>query len=102
MNQQALLRKARQLQEEMLSTQKEIEEATFTNVSGPVSVTMKGNKQVVKVVIDSDYKIDSIDDKELLEDSIVAATSNLINEINNYTEEKMSKYKAFLGGFGGF
>lgn len=102
MNQQALLRKARELQQEMLNTQKEIEEAEFTNVSGPVSITMKGTKQIVKVVIDKDYEITSSDDIELLEDSIVAASNNLIDEINKYTEEKMAKYKSFLGGFGGF
>ena len=99
MNQQAMLRKARQLQQEMLATQKEIDETSFTASVGPVTVVMKGSKILERVVIDTDYKIETEEDKELLEDSIVAACSKLNTEINNFTEEKMAKYKAFLGGF---
>lgn len=99
MNQQAMLKRARQLQAEMIQTQKEIDETEFTASVGPVTVVMKGSKELVRVVIEKDYSLDSDDDRELLEDSIVAANGKLIDEINKFTEEKMSKYKAFLGGF---
>lgn len=99
MNQQAMLRKARQLQQEMLATQKEIDETEFTANVGPVTVVMNGAKELLKVVIDKDYELAGDDDREILEDSIVAASSKLNKEIAEYTEEKMAKYKAFLGGF---
>ncbi len=99
MNQQAMLKRARQLQQEMIQTQKEIDETEFTASVGPVTVVMKGSKELVRVVIEKDYSIDSDDEREMLEDSIVAANGKLIDEINKFTEEKMSKYKAFLGGF---
>lgn len=102
MNQQAMMRKIRQLQQEMLDTQKEIEETEFTANCGPVKMVMMGNKTISKVIIEDDYVIESADDKELLEDSIVAASSQLISEIDKYTEEKMAKYRSMLGGFGGF
>ena len=99
MNQQAMMRKVQKLQQEMLATQKEIDETRFTAVVGPVTVVMKGSKELEKVVIEKGYSIDDDDDKGMLEDSIVAACAKLTDEINKYTDEKMSKYKAFLGGF---
>ena len=102
MNQQAMLRKARQLQQEMLKTQQEIEQTEFRSRTGPVVVVMLGNKELKSVIIDKDFKIESNDDYELLEDSILASTRKLYEEITKFTEEKMGKYKSFLGGFGGF
>lgn len=99
MNQQAMLRKARQLQQEMLAAQREIEETSFTTSVGPVTMEMKGSKEVSKVKIDADFKIESDDDREMLEDAIVAASGKLQAEINAFTEEKMGKYKSLLGGF---
>ena len=97
MNQQAMLRKARQLQQEMLKTQQEIEQTEFRSSTGPVVVVMLGNKELKSVIIDKDFKIESNDDYELLEDSILASTRKLYEEITKFTEEKMGKYKS--GGF---
>lgn len=99
MNQQALIKKMRQLQNEMLATQKEIDETEFTSNCGPVTVVMYGTKLVKTVTIDEDFKIESADDKEMLEDSILAAINQISEDINEFTEEKMSKYRAFTGGF---
>ena len=49
-----------------------------------------------------DFSIEDDSDREILEDSIVAASQKLIEEIDNYTEEEMAKYTAFFGGMGGF
>lgn len=97
-----LLKKARQLQNEMMQTQREIEETEFTANCGPVSLVMLGNKTVVRVKIEADFTIDGSEDLELLEDSFVAASNQISTEIDRFTEEKMSKYKSMLGGFGGF
>ena len=50
MNQQAMLKRARQLQQEMIQTQKEIDETEFTASVGPVTVVMKGSKELVRVM----------------------------------------------------
>lgn len=101
MNQQAMLRKIKQLQNEMLETQKDIEATEFNATSGPVTLTMLGNKNIKSVVIAKDFKFDDRDDYEMLEDAIVALSHQLSEEIDEYREEKMSKYSSMLGGMGG-
>ena len=102
MNQQAMLKKIKKLQDEMIATQKEIEEASFyASSGGVVTVEVKGNKQLVSVEIDEYFEAESKDDYEMLADMIVAASSQAYREIEKVTEEKMGKYQSMLGGFGG-
>ena len=99
MNQQAMLRKARQLQKEMEETQLEIANTLFTeSAGGVVSVTLNGNRELKEVKIDEGFTIESKEDLEMLEDMIVASCNNAYARIDKTTEEKMAKYKAFLGG----
>ena len=52
MNQQAMLRKMRQMQKELQETQDEIANSDFTQTAGGVvSVTLKGTKELVKIEI---------------------------------------------------
>ncbi|MCI6508239.1 MAG: YbaB/EbfC family nucleoid-associated protein [Bacilli bacterium] len=94
-----MIRKIQQMQREIQQTQTEIEETEFTTSSGPVTVVMYGNHELKSVVIDSDFEVTGPDDLELLGDMIVAASHKANEEIANYTEEKLAKYKAFMGGF---
>ena len=99
MNQQAMLRKARQLQKEMEETQREIAETLFTETAGGVvTVVLNGTKELVEVKISDDFEVESKEDLEMLQDMIVAACKNAYQKIDKTTEEKMSKYSAFLGG----
>ena len=100
MNKQAML-KIKRLQQEMAQTQKEIEETEFTAKSGPVTLVVLGKKEIKKVIIDSDFTFEDKDDYEMLEDTIVALSRQLNREIEEYTEEKMSKYTSMFGGMGG-
>ena len=103
MNQQAMLRKVRQMQKEMEETQQEIFNTDFTQTAGGVvSVTMKGTKEITKVDILDGFEIESKEDYEMLSDMIIAACANCYKEIDRTTEEKMAKYQAFLGGMGMF
>lgn len=100
MNQQ-LMRKIKQMQQEMIETQQEIEQTEFTeSAGGVVKVTINGAKQLLKVEIDENFTIDGKEDLEMLGDMIVAASNQAYKKIEKYTEEKMSKYQAFLGGMG--
>ena len=78
--------------------QREIEESEFTTSSGPVTVVMYGNHEIKKVTIDSDFEVTGPEDLELLGDMVVAASHKANEEIAAYTEEKLSKYKAYMGG----
>lgn len=99
MNQQAMLRKMRQLQKEMLETQKQIEETLFTASCFPVTGEMYGSRKGFKVTLDKSFEIEDNDDQEALEDAISSVVNQLLNDIDKMTEEKMSKYQALTGLF---
>ena len=100
MNKQAMLR-IKRLQHEMIQTQKEIEGTEFSATSGPVTLVMLGKKEIKSVSIDKDFEFEDRDDIEMVEDAIVALSRQLTKEIEDYTEEKMSKYTSMFGGMGG-
>ena len=99
MNQQAMLRKMRQLQKEMMETQKQIEDTLFTASCFPVTGEMLGSRSGFKVTIDKSFEIEDADDQETLEDAIAVVVNQLLNDIDKMTEEKMSKYQAMAGLF---
>ena len=99
MNQQAMLRKMRQLQKEMLETQKQIEETLFTANCFPVTGEMYGSRKGFKVTVDKSFEIEDAEDQEALEDAIAAVVNQLLTDIDKMTEEKMSKYQALTGLF---
>lgn len=100
MNQQAMLKKVRQMQKEMMDAQAEIEQTEFKATSNVVTVIVMGNKDLKQVIIDPSFEIEEKEDLEMLSDMIVAATSIAYKNIEKMTEEKMGKYQAMLGGFG--
>lgn len=100
MNKQAMLR-IKRLQQEMIQTQKEIEGTEFSATSGPVTLVMLGKKEIKSASIDKDFEFEDRDDIEMVEDAIVALSRQLTKEIEDYTEEKMSKYTSMFGGMGG-
>ena len=73
----------------------------YTATSGGiVSVTALGTKEIVKIEVKDDFECEGKEDLEILLDSIVAASKQVIKDIEKDTEEKMAKYAALLGGFG--
>ena len=100
MNQQAMIRKLRQLQKEMEETQEQINNTLFTeSAGGVVSVTFNGKKELLKVKISDDFEIESKEDIEMLEEMIVAASKTAQTKIDQVTEEKMAKYSAMTNMF---
>ena len=99
---QALIRKVQQMQKEMEKTQQEIENSVFTGaIAGVVKVEVMGTREIASVEVDPNFEISDSDDREVLNDAIVAACNQAYEEIDKVTEEKMAKYKALLGGMGG-
>lgn len=96
MNMQAMLKQAQKLQKEMLETQEKINNKEFTGKSSIVTVKMNGSKELTDVKIDIE-KIEE-DDVELLQDMIVVAINDAINQINKETEEKMGAYTKGMPG----
>ena len=99
---QALIRKVQQMQKEMEQTQREIKNTVFHgSIAGVVKVEVMGNRELVTVNIDPHFEINDEDDREVLNDAIVASCNQAYEEIDKVTEEKMGKYQALLGGMGG-
>ena len=88
-----MVKKIQRMQREMMEAQKKLEETEFTGTAaGVVDVTVLGNKQVLKVTINKDA-IDSIDDLEMIEDTIVAALNNAFDNVDEETQRVMSQFQ---------
>jgi DNA-binding YbaB/EbfC family protein len=97
----ALLQQAQQMQEQMMSAQQELAEATVDGTVGDglVSVTVSGTGELVGVKI----RKDSFDpaDTEDLEDLIVAAYRDARAKSEALAAEKLGPLAGGLGGLGG-
>ena len=98
MNMQAMLKQAQKLQKDMMSAKEEIDSMEFVGESSLVKVTVKGNKEVVKVEIDKSNSLDA-DDLEMLEDMFLVAINEAFKKVNETTEKKMGKFGNIPGLF---
>ena len=91
-----LMKQAQEMQANMKKVQEEMSALTVTGESGGgmVKITMSCNHQVKAVEID-DTLIG--DDKEMLEDLIVAAFNDARNKVEKTVQEKFSGVTAGLG-----
>lgn len=96
MNMQALMKRAQQLQKEMLEQKEAIDKKTFIGRSSIVEIHVKGTKMIEKIYINEE--LSNIDDKELLEDMIQIAINDAFQQIDKETEEKMGKFSQSMPG----
>lgn len=98
MNIQAMMKQAQALQRDMLNIKKEIDAKSFIGESSLVKVTVKGTKEVSKVVINDKENINA-DDLEMLEDMIVVALNDAFKKVDEEIEKKMGKFANIPGLF---
>lgn len=102
MNQAAMIRKIKKMQDEMVATQNEINETVFkATAGGVVTVEVFGTKQLKAVVVSEDFEATEKEDFEMLGDMVVAACNDAYKQIDKTTDQKMAKYQSLLGGMGG-
>lgn len=99
MNQQAMMR-LKKMQKQMMEAQEKLEKTIFTGTAGGgmVTVEVKGSHEVVSVKIDPDA-LESKEDIEMIEDTLVAALNDANKKLEAETQKVMG---AFGGGFGLF
>ena len=97
MNMQAIMKQAQAMQKDMVKSKKEIDAMEFVGESSLVKVTVKGTKEVVKVEINKDTEL-TAEELEILEDMIVVATNNALQQVDKITEQKLGKYTSALPG----
>lgn len=95
---QKQLKQLQQMQAEMEQTQAELAERELTTTAGggAIEVTVNGNKEITKLVIDKDV-VDP-DDVEMLQDLVMAAVNEAMRQMEELVESEMNK---ITGGFGG-
>ena len=97
---QAMINRIKKMQKEMMDAQDRLQNSTFEGTAGGglVRVVVKGTKDVISVNIDP--AILNPDDKEMIEDTILAAINQAFDKVDKETEEVMAPYAALTGGFG--
>lgn len=86
-----LLKQAQQFQAKMAKLQEELGEKTVeaTSGGGMVSVVANGKQEIVSVTIEAEV-IDP-EDKEMLQDLIIAAVNDALTKAKNMVQEEMGK-----------
>ena len=97
MNLQAIMKQAQAMQKDITKAKKEIDEMKFTVTQSFVTVTLRGDRTVEKVEIDSDAELGK-DDIEMLQDMILVAINQAMKEIDKVTEQKLGKYSNAMQG----
>ena len=82
-----MMQKAKQMQEDMETVQKEIKSLTGEgfSASGALKVKMNGDHKVTNVIIDETL----MSDQEMLEDLIMIAVNDASSKISEISKEKM-------------
>ncbi len=96
MNMQAMMRQAQNMQREMMKTIEEVDKKEFEGESGLVKVKANGKKEILSINIDKEATLEK-DDLEMLEDMIVVAINNTFEKVDDYKENKLSKYGNISG-----
>lgn len=82
MNMQQMMAQAQKMQRELRKAQAELDAKEFTvTKGGAVTVVMKGSLELVSVDIDSDAF--NPDDKEMVQDMIVMAINEIMEQIED-------------------
>ncbi len=91
-----MIKKLQKMQRDMVRAQKELEASTFYGSAGGQMVTVEftGDKRMQNIIIQEDA-IESPEDLEMLQDTIIAAVNDCIKKIDSETESVMGQ---FTGG----
>lgn len=94
-----LMKQAQRMQRQMEESQKELESKEFVGKAGggAVMVTVSGKKEVISVEL-SEEVVDP-DDIEMLQDLVMAATNEALKQVEEASENSMSKMGGGMGGF---
>lgn len=87
-----MMRQMQKMQKKMMKAQEELHAMTFEASSGGgmVTVTANGKKEIIDIQINEEV-VDP-DDIEMLQDLIIAATNDVLNQVDEKTNETMGQF----------
>ena len=90
-NMNAMIRQAQTMQDEITTLQEDIENREFSATSGggAVSVVVTGKKTIKSLTINKEV-VDP-EDVEMLQDLVISAINEAVNQVESTTETEMSK-----------
>ena len=90
-NMNAMIRQAQKMQDEITTLQEDIENREFSATSGggAVSVVVTGKKIIKSLTINKEV-VDP-EDVEMLQDLVMSAINEAVNQLESTTETEMSK-----------
>lgn len=96
-----MMKQMQKMQKKMAQAQEELFEMKFeaTAGGGMVTVTANGKKEIIDVVIKEEV-VDP-DDVEMLQDLIIAATNDVLNQVDEKSGETMGAFTKGLNLPGG-
>ncbi|MCH7721878.1 MAG: YbaB/EbfC family nucleoid-associated protein [Bacteroidetes bacterium] len=88
---QGMMKQVQKMQAEMQKIQSELVNLTVSEEAGGgmIKATANGQKEIISVEIDQ--QVINKDDKEILEDLVVAAVNKALNSAGKMAEEQMAK-----------
>ena len=91
-NMGGMMKQMQQMQKKMMKAQDELHEMSFEASAGGgmVTITANGKKEITDVQIKEDV-VDP-DDIDMLQDLILAATNDVLKQIEDKTNETMGKF----------
>lgn len=91
-NQMDIVKKAQAMQQEMIKIQEGLKEKTVESSVGGGAVVIKANgqKEVLSVSISDEIIKEAVEDKEILEDLILSAVSEVMRQAEELSEKEMS------------
>ena len=101
-NMNKIMKQAKEMQDKMMQTQKEIESIEIEGNSGggAVKVKLNGKKEIISLNISDELLKD---DKDMLEDMIIACINQAQQEVDKISKEKMGAISGGMpGGLPGF
>ena len=100
-NMKKIMKQAKEMQSQMMETQKELESMEVEGAAGggAVKAVLNGKKELISLDIDPDLLKD---DKEILEDMIIVCINQVQAKIDKITQEKMGSISGGMpSGFPG-
>ncbi|WP_053217677.1 YbaB/EbfC family nucleoid-associated protein [Virgibacillus senegalensis] len=100
-NMNKMMKQMQKMQKDMMKAQEELQEMSFEGTAGGgmVKVTANGKKEIMDVTINEEV-VDP-DDLEMLQDLILAATNDVLKQVEDKTNDTMGQFTKGLNMPGG-